>query len=63
MHRVRHAAGPERREPEWWGETHDRPRRDYFRVLTGTGERLWLCRLGVDGPTAPARWFLHGYLA
>ncbi|MDU7521046.1 MAG: DNA polymerase Y family protein [Roseomonas mucosa] len=63
VHRVRHAAGPERLEPEWWGETHDRPRRDYFRVLTETGDRLWLCRLGVDGPTAPARWFLHGYLA
>ncbi|MHB0665452.1 Y-family DNA polymerase [Roseomonas mucosa] len=63
VHRVRHAAGPERLEPEWWGEKHDRPRRDYFRVLTETGDRLWVCRLGVDRPTAPARWFLHGHLA
>ncbi|UFN51667.1 DNA polymerase Y family protein (plasmid) [Roseomonas sp. OT10] len=63
VHRVRHAAGPERLEPEWWGEQHDRPRRDYFRVQTETGDRLWVCRLGVDRPAAPARWFLHGLMA
>ncbi len=61
--RVRHAAGPERLEPEWWGEGHDRPRRDYFRVQTEAGDRLWVCRLGEDRPAAPARWFLHGLLA
>jgi len=63
VHRVLHAAGPERLEPEWWGERHDRPRRDYYRVQTEGGERLWVYRLGVDQPQAPARWFLHGHLA
>lgn len=63
MHRVRHAAGPERLEPEWWTERHDRPRRDYYRVQTESGRRLWICRLGQDRPAAPARWFLHGELA
>ena len=63
VHRVLHAAGPERLEPEWWGERHDRPRRDYFRVQTDDGSRWWVCRLGLDRPAAPARWFLHGYMA
>ena len=63
VHRVRHAAGPERLEPEWWTERHDRPRRDYYRVQTESGRRLWICRLGQDRPAAPARWFLHGELA
>ena len=63
VHRVLHAAGPERLEPEWWGERHDRPRRDYFRVQTDSGGRLWVCRLGLDRPAVPARWFLHGYMA
>lgn len=62
VHRVRHAAGPERLEPEWWSDKHDRPRRDYFRVETEEGDRLWVCRLGLDLPTAPARWFLHGIM-
>lgn len=63
VHRVRHVAGPERLEPEWWTERHDRPRRDYYRVQTESGRRLWICRLGQDRPAAPARWFLHGELA
>ena len=63
VHRIRHAAGPERLEPEWWGDKHDRPRRDYFRVETEEGSRLWVCRLGMDLPSAPARWFLHGVMA
>ncbi|MDU7521854.1 MAG: DNA polymerase Y family protein [Roseomonas mucosa] len=62
VYRVRHAAGPERLEPEWWGDKHDRPRRDYFRVETEEGSRLWVCRLGQDRPAAPARWFLHGIM-
>lgn len=62
VHRIRHAAGPERLEPEWWGDKHDRPRRDYFRVETEEGSRLWVCRLGMDLPSAPARWFLHGVM-
>lgn len=54
--------GPERLEPEWWGEDAARPARDYYRVQTAEGPRLWLCRL-VEPGAGPARWFLHGYLA
>lgn len=51
------ATGPERIAPEWW---HDDPHwrtglRDYWRVETGQGRRLWL----FHTPQAPA-WFVHG---
>jgi protein ImuB len=62
LHRVLHCIGPERLEPEWWGADAARPSRDYFRVQTAEGPRLWICRLGEPGPLPP-RWFLHGYLA
>jgi len=52
-HRVAHTWGPERIETGWW-----RGRmvgRDYYRVETAAGERLWLFRRLRDG-----RWFVHG---
>ncbi len=54
------AAGPERIAPEWW---FDDPAwrsgvRDYWRVETGSGERLWLFRT-YDRDTAGC-WFCHG---
>lgn len=61
LHRVLHSIGPERLEPEWWGGDADRPARDYFRVQTAEGPRLWICRL-IEG-RQPPRWYLHGYLA
>ncbi|HWX49996.1 MAG TPA: DNA polymerase Y family protein [Roseomonas sp.] len=61
LHRVLRCIGPERLEPEWWGEDAERPARDYYRVQTVEGPRLWVCRLLEPG--SEPRWFLHGYLA
>lgn len=49
--------GPERIETGWWR----RPmiRRDYYRVETQTGDRLWLFQC-QDGSTGNAMWYLHG---
>jgi protein ImuB len=58
-HRIRHAAGPERLEPEWWRDRPDRPSRDYFLAECEDGTRLWICRGGADAQ----RWFLHGFFA
>jgi len=64
-HRVAHADGPERIEPEWWradeiAPIHRRPR-DYYRVEDATGRRFWLFREGLyDGAAAPPRWYMHG---
>jgi protein ImuB len=60
-HRVLSVRGPERLEPEWWGADAHRPARDYYRVQTAEGPRLWICRLREPGQMP--RWFLHGLLA
>jgi protein ImuB len=62
-HRVLWAVGPERLEPEWWGADAGRPARDYYRVQTAEGPRLWICRLLEPGMDGAPRWFLHGELA
>ena len=61
-HDVARVAGPERIAPEWWRERSHVRARDYFRVETGEGRRLWLFREGFDGDErgAPPRWFVHG---
>lgn len=52
-HRVAHAWGPERIETGWW---RGRPvGRDYWRIETSTGTRLWLFRRLRD-----EQWFLQG---
>lgn len=52
-HRVTQAWGPERIETGWW---RGRPvGRDYWRVETATGSRLWLFRRLRD-----EQWFLQG---
>ncbi|HKU64774.1 MAG TPA: DNA polymerase Y family protein [Rhizomicrobium sp.] len=54
---VHRAEGPERIAMEWWrsaGLT-----RDYFRVETQDGQRFWLYRDGLHGPSVP-RWYLQG---
>ena len=63
--RLSSARGPERIAPEWWregggeGEDEGSPAgRDYWRVETEEGVRLWLYRELRPGP---ARWFLHGF--
>ena len=51
-----HAEGPERLTSEWWrGETL--PQRDYWRVQTTTGPRLWL--LTYPGLKRPD-WYVAG---
>ena len=62
IHDVARVAGPERIAPEWWREKGHARARDYYRVETPDGLRLWLFREGFDGDErggAP-RWFLHG---
>jgi protein ImuB len=62
--RVARAQGPERIGAEWWrahSATQLRPTRDYFRVETAEGRRLWLCREGLYGrETDRPRWSVHG---
>lgn len=57
------ASGPERIAPEWW---LDDPAwrsgvRDYWRVETDAGTRLWLFH--AHGGTVSGGWFCHGVFA
>ena len=57
------AFGPERIAPEWW---LDDPAwrsgaRDYWRVETEEGERLWLFE--AQGGELPGGWFAQGLFA
>ena len=62
-HDVTFAEGPERIAMPWWRDGKDRAMtRDYFRVETRDGARLWLYREGLYGETVQPRWFLHGLL-
>jgi protein ImuB len=58
-HRVLKADGPERITGEWWKtEEEISSFRDYYRVETDKGARMWLFR---DAPAADGgRWWLHG---
>ena len=61
-HAVRRMSGPERISPEWW---HRDPAwaggaRDYWRIESADGRRLWLYR-GTD--SADPDWFVHGMFA
>ncbi|MAU45555.1 MAG: nucleotidyltransferase [Yangia sp.] len=51
------ATGPERIAPEWWlpDESWRHGTRDYWRIETGQGRRLWL----FHTPAAPG-WFVQG---
>jgi protein ImuB len=65
LHQVAHAEGPERIAVEWWRDQNGRAlTRDYFRVESREGIRVWVYREGLYGRelTAP-RWFLHGLFA
>ncbi|NND20674.1 MAG: DNA polymerase Y family protein [Silicimonas sp.] len=60
FYETRAATGPERIAPEWW---LDEPEwrtgvRDYWRVTTCTGERLWLYY--AHGAGLSAGWFCQG---
>ena len=61
--RVAAGFGPERIAPEWWlddPEWRSGPR-DYWRVETDSGERIWIFR-ALRAPRAPY-WFAHGQFA
>jgi protein ImuB len=64
-HQVAHAEGPERIALPWWRNGADEtPARDYFRVESRDGARVWLYREGVYAAgEKPPRWFLHGIFA
>ncbi len=51
---VTHSVGPERIETGWWRGPH--LKRDYYRVTTDCGRRVWLFRNRDTG-----QWFLHGW--
>jgi protein ImuB len=55
--------GPERIAPEWWLDDPDwrTGQRDYWRVTTDLGDKLWLYY--AHGGTLSAGWFCHGAFA
>ena len=65
VHQVARAEGPERIAMEWWRDDRgNKLTRDYFRVESSIGTRVWLYREGLfDSETAKPRWYLHGLFA
>jgi protein ImuB len=65
LHEVAVVEGPERIAMEWWRDEEGRAlTRDYFRVESRAGARIWLYREGLYGrETSQPRWFLHGLFA
>jgi len=65
LHRVAHVEGPERIAMDWWRDNQGRVlTRDYFRLESSEGVRVWVYREGLYGrETAEPRWFLHGLFA
>lgn len=57
------ATGPERIAPEWWLDDRDWRTgvRDYWRVTTSSGDRLWL--YFAHGADMSAGWFCQGQFA
>lgn len=57
------ATGPERIAPEWWLDEAEwrSGTRDYWRVETASGERLWL--FYARGGAVSGGWFCHGEFA
>jgi protein ImuB len=63
-HVVARVEGPERIAMEWWRDAAGRTlKRDYFRVESQDGLRVWLFRAWLNDPDEPIRWFLHGVFA
>jgi protein ImuB len=65
LHQVAIVEGPERIAMEWWRDDRgNKLTRDYFRVESKEGARVWLYREGLYGrEIAHPRWFLHGLFA
>ncbi len=65
IHHVAQAEGPERIAMEWWRDDRgNKLTRDYFRVESEEGARVWVFREGLFGDevTNP-RWYLQGLFA
>ena len=64
-HHVVHAEGPERIAMEWWrNDRSEQLERDYFRVESRSGTRVWLYRDGqYESNKAKPRWYVHGIFA
>ena len=63
-HVVTQVEGPERIAMEWWrDETGRALMRDYFRVESREGIRVWLYREWPRDPRLSTRWFMHGLFA
>jgi protein ImuB len=64
-HQVAHVEGPERIAMEWWRDDRgNKLTRDYFRVESEAGARVWLYREGLyDREPGNPRWYLHGLFA
>jgi nucleotidyltransferase/DNA polymerase involved in DNA repair len=61
---VAHAEGPERIAMEWWRDAQGHAlTRDYFRVESREGVRVWLYREGFFNGLSLPNWFLHGVFA
>ncbi len=62
LYEIAAAEGPERIAMEWWRDDAGQAlTRDYFRVESREGVRVWLYREGLYGrETAQPRWFVHG---
>jgi protein ImuB len=64
LHEVVHVEGPERIAMEWWrDEAGHALTRDYFRVESREGVRVWIYREGLITAQNEARWFVHGVFA
>jgi protein ImuB len=68
QHKVTRTEGPERIAMEWWRDDRgNQLTRDYFRVESEAGARLWLYREGLYGrevaPPEKPQWYLHGWFA
>jgi protein ImuB len=65
LHQVAAVEGLERIAMEWWRDDRgNNLTRDYFRVESKEGARVWLYREGLYGrETARPHWFLHGLFA
>jgi protein ImuB len=64
-HDVAYSEGPESIALQWWRNDQGLPvTRDYFRIETRQGARVWLYREGIyQDQGNPPHWFLHGIFA
>jgi len=64
QYQVNCSEGPERIACEWWKDGRPAHTRDYFRIETMEGYRLWLFRHGLyERETNIPKWYVHGMFA